>query len=346
MSGVDLSLLALSLGCASLFAGFASLRRHRQIQNLPTSRTRSMAAGPVELIGQVHSEPSLVSPLTARPCAWWSYSIDEYRGGKHPWREIERGDSNACPLRLVDATGEACVDLSGIDVTPSRTTLRAVRRAGRRVASFLAARGVRSSRRLRIRESRIDAGDSILLHGVARVGVHVEPSRLRVARLRAAAQRIAALPAALGGAANPRALRPALARRLRALKRERLAAGTPLDERDLAALRQRARGEVEAERAETRAALGRLEFLARHSLDPDPLKLDAAESLLAALLLRLPDLPESGPVVGDDPLGQARCFLLPGDESRALRATRYGLAAVAGGIGLIAAALIGFALSF
>ena len=50
--------------------------------------------------------------------------------------------------------------------------------------------------------------------------------------------------------------------------------------------------------------------------------------------------------MGDDPLGQARCFLLPGDESRALRATRYGLAAVAGGIGLIAAALIGFALSF
>lgn len=331
------------LGTASFFAGFASLRRYRQIQDVPTSRVRSMAAGPVELAGRVHAVPTLVSPLSGRPCAWWRYTIEEYRGGKKPWREIASGDSCACPLRLVDVTGAACVDLSGIDVGPTHTLRRA---ADRRSEAFLAARGVRSSRRLRIREERIDAGAAILLHGVVRVGTHVHPTRLRVLRLAAAAEQMRGLGSAPAGHADPFALRPALARRLRALKRLRLDEGGSLDARELAALREQARAQVEEERGATRAALGRVAGLAAHPGDPGAHKFEPSERLLGALLLQLPQLPESGPVVGDDPLGQARCFVLPGDESRALRATRYGLAGVATGVLLVAAGLIGFATSF
>ena len=231
-------------------------------------------------------------------------------------------------------------------MTPTHVTLRTVRGGDRRAARLLAACGVRSPRRLRVRENRIDAGHPVLIHGVARVGTHVEPTRLRVARLAAAAASMGRLPAVAKVASNPRALRPALARRLRMLKRERLAANGALDARDLGVLRERARAGVEAERAAAGAALGRLEFLGSQAPELSGGKLEPAESVLAALVLRLPDLPETGPIVGDDPLEQARCFLLPGDEPRALRATRYGLAAIGAGVALIAGGLVGLASGF
>jgi hypothetical protein len=332
--------VALVAGTASLFVGFASLKRHRQIRDVPTSRTRSMPAGPVELVGHVHPEPTLVSPFTRRPCAWWRLAIDEHRGGKHPWREVVAVDSSACPLELVDATGGACLDLTGIDVTPTHATTKT---GDRRIAKLIAACGVRSSRRLRVREGRIDAGDPVLVHGVARVGTHVEPTWLRVARLCAARDGFAALPAPRLAASSPRALRPALARRLRALKRAALASGTALDARALAELRERARKQVDAERVSAGVALGRLELLASHTPEVRGMKLEPAEAVLAALLLRVPEVPETAPVVGDDPLAQARVFLLPGDEDGALRRTRYGLLGIAAGIALIAAGLVGLA---
>ncbi len=345
-------ILALVLGPLSILGGFGMLRRRRQIQNVPTSRARSMAAGPVELVGRVDSEPFLVSPLTRLPCAWWSYAIDEYVGGKNPWRRIESGDSSDCPLRLIDQTGVAVVDLTGFDVTPTHDTTRRARRNDPRAASMLAAAGVRSAKRLRIHEERIDAGDEILLHGVVRVGTHVEPTRFRAQVLERSRERATRFTTSAvtkeTGVTRPSPR--ALARRLRKLKRERIAekGGVRLDAEEFDALRRRAREQIEAERGHVAAALNRLAAISDScfppAFEPGEPKLEPAQRLMAALLLGLPSVPET--VVGDDPLAQTRCFVLPGDETRALRNTRFGLAAVVGGILLFAVGLIGTARRF
>ncbi|WP_051127882.1 hypothetical protein [Stutzerimonas stutzeri] len=96
----------------------------RHLLDTPTSRIRSAAQGYVELAGVLRSPPEmppLLAPLTATPCLWWRYRIEEYcSGGKRGnWRVIEQGSSEGL-LRLFDATGCCLVDPRGAEVLPAR----------------------------------------------------------------------------------------------------------------------------------------------------------------------------------------------------------------------------------
>lgn len=96
----------------------------RHLLDTPTSRIRSAAQGYVELAGVLRSLPDVppvLAPLTAKPCLWWRYRIEEYRsGGKRSnWRVIEQGCSEGL-LRLSDATGDCLIDPRGAEVLPAR----------------------------------------------------------------------------------------------------------------------------------------------------------------------------------------------------------------------------------
>jgi hypothetical protein len=96
----------------------------RHLLDTPTSRIRSAAQGYVELAGVLRGladTPPLMAPLTATPCLWWRYRIEEYRTGskRGSWSVLEQGSSEGL-LRLFDATGECLIDPRGAEVLPAR----------------------------------------------------------------------------------------------------------------------------------------------------------------------------------------------------------------------------------
>ena len=96
----------------------------RHLLDTPTSRIRSAAQGYVELAGVLRGLPDmppLMAPLTAKPCLWWRYRIEEYQsGGKRgSWKVLEQGSSEEL-LRLFDATGDCLIDPRGAEVLPAR----------------------------------------------------------------------------------------------------------------------------------------------------------------------------------------------------------------------------------
>lgn len=101
---------------AALFLGFASLRRTRQIEDVPTARVRSAPQGYVELIGtarMLDGDP-VVAPLSRVPCCWYSFRV-ERRAGKD-WRGVDSGSSDAI-FALRDDSGDCVIDPEGAEVT-------------------------------------------------------------------------------------------------------------------------------------------------------------------------------------------------------------------------------------
>jgi len=97
------------------YLGFASLRRYRLIEDVPTAKVRSAHQGYVELIGSAEmmdGEP-IVAPLSNTQCCWYSFSIEE-KSGKN-WRTVERGTSDGLFV-LRDDTGECLIDPEGAEV--------------------------------------------------------------------------------------------------------------------------------------------------------------------------------------------------------------------------------------
>lgn len=114
--------VAMCLGGGWLWISRWSKVRH--LLDTPTSRIRSAAQGYVELAGvlRTHSDvPPLMAPLTAKPCLWWRYRIEEYQSGgkRSSWRVVEKGCSEGL-LRLSDASGDCLIDPRGAEVLPAR----------------------------------------------------------------------------------------------------------------------------------------------------------------------------------------------------------------------------------
>lgn len=106
------ALLAAGLGG---YLGFASLRRYRLIEDVPTAKVRSAHQGYVELIGRavmMEGEP-IVAPLSGIQCCWYSYSVEQ-KSGKS-WHRVRGGVSDSLFL-LRDATGDCLIDPEGAEV--------------------------------------------------------------------------------------------------------------------------------------------------------------------------------------------------------------------------------------
>lgn len=104
----------------AMAAWAANLRRHRLIEDIPTSRIASAAQGYTELVGRSEQFPDTVLParLSGRPCVWYRYQIETRDSGGH-WQVEAFGTSDDSFL-LRDETGVCVIDPEGAEVTTSR----------------------------------------------------------------------------------------------------------------------------------------------------------------------------------------------------------------------------------
>lgn len=90
-----------------------SFKNKRLIENIPTSKIRSIAMGLVEIYGEVVPEIDniLKSPLSQNDCVYYKYKIDKLQttGKSTHWRTIKKG-WNYIYFYLKDDTGMVLID--------------------------------------------------------------------------------------------------------------------------------------------------------------------------------------------------------------------------------------------
>ena len=111
--------LLLAATAYALYLAYRNFKKSRLIEDMPTSLIRSASQGFTELIGigKPHGE-HLSAPLTATPCLWWYYSIEQYKssGKSSSWVKIESGSSEQ-PFNIDDNSGLCLVMPEGADLT-------------------------------------------------------------------------------------------------------------------------------------------------------------------------------------------------------------------------------------
>ncbi len=113
--GIRTGMLPAVLSAALFWAGFHYLRLKRQVENTPTSKTRSLAMGMVEVHGRARRQYALASPMTQMPCVY--YRVRHYRRAENSnWFLTGESDSGGCPFYLEDGTGRVSIDPRGATV--------------------------------------------------------------------------------------------------------------------------------------------------------------------------------------------------------------------------------------
>ncbi len=157
--------------------GFKLRKRYRLIENIPTSKTRSVAMGLVEVCGTAESADGayLTSPFACAPCVYYQYKIEEERGsGKHRhWATVASGQS-VQPFLVKDDTGSVPVDPLGaeLNLNADRSYQTGLFSSGDNEAFRMGLRRLALSTSvfgstLRCKETFISAGDPIYVLGTA-----------------------------------------------------------------------------------------------------------------------------------------------------------------------------------
>ncbi|MEJ2199668.1 MAG: hypothetical protein P8X63_01430 [Desulfuromonadaceae bacterium] len=100
------ALLSLVFG----WIGFHHLRLKRHMENLPTSRIRSVAMGMVEVKGHARRKYALVSPMTHQSCVYYRLRKHRRDSEGHTWKEYSSVDCGPIPFDLEDDTGRLTID--------------------------------------------------------------------------------------------------------------------------------------------------------------------------------------------------------------------------------------------
>jgi E3 Ubiquitin ligase len=167
-------------GWWTFFVGFRVLREKWALETTPFSKVRSAALGPVQLQGVAREKAPLTTPFSSLACVYFSYQVQEYRGGKNSsWVTIASGSSENLPFLLEDDTGQIPIRPEGAHVIlPVENVyydpVYFNRGASLPTAatSFLKGIGISPgnrwfSRRRRFKESFITPGERVVVHGIA-----------------------------------------------------------------------------------------------------------------------------------------------------------------------------------
>jgi hypothetical protein len=102
-----------ALGIGLFVWAIISFKNKRLIENIPTSKIRSIAMGLVEIYGEVVAsiDNILKSPFSQKECVYYRYKIEEYRssGKSSHWATIRKG-TNYVYFYIKDDTGKVLVD--------------------------------------------------------------------------------------------------------------------------------------------------------------------------------------------------------------------------------------------
>ena len=106
-------------GLYLFFMGLVWFKRKRLIEDIPTSKIRSLAMGQAEVYGEVVLAEGkiLKSPFTASDCVYYKYTVEEKisTGKSSHWRTIASGEYGT-QFYLRDDTGSALVDPKGAEI--------------------------------------------------------------------------------------------------------------------------------------------------------------------------------------------------------------------------------------
>lgn len=96
--------------------GLKNFRKKNLIEDIPTSKVRSIAMGPVELQGKARGIYKLVSPYAKMECVYYIDSVEVLIKDKEGsrWKEVSRICSNL-PFYLEDDTGRVIVNPLFVD---------------------------------------------------------------------------------------------------------------------------------------------------------------------------------------------------------------------------------------
>lgn len=110
-------IIGLGGGLALFTYGFAVWREKRMIENIPTSKVRSLAMGLVEVSGQARPKVLLQSPITATQCVYYKFLVEKrVRQGKgERWVVVSQGASTNY-FHVDDGTGRILVDPVEADI--------------------------------------------------------------------------------------------------------------------------------------------------------------------------------------------------------------------------------------
>ncbi len=177
--------IGLAVGLVLSGVGFRYLRKRRLVQNIPTSKIRSMAMGLVEVKGKAMGPAAFEAPFSGEPCVYYDVRVEEYRKGKDSsrWVQVFTRNTNDLPFNVSDETGHTSVRPEGAEILLSETF--SFRNQGRGVPSkvewYLMEKGfsihgfVGLEKNLRFSERVIRPGQELYVIGECRT----EKDRLR-----------------------------------------------------------------------------------------------------------------------------------------------------------------------
>ena len=112
-------IVGIIVGIILFFAGIKWFGYKRLIENIPTSKIRSIAMGLVEIFGKVIPiENNLLnSPFSNTECVYYKYTVERWvkRNDKHHWQIVNSGKTSL-PFKLNDDTGSVLIDPVGADI--------------------------------------------------------------------------------------------------------------------------------------------------------------------------------------------------------------------------------------
>ena len=95
------AILGMGFGIFSFIVGLRKIFLKRMIENIPTSKARSVAMGLVEVYGEVVPIKTLKSPFSSKDCVYYRYQVEELRSdGKHSHWATIRKEEKCVPFRL------------------------------------------------------------------------------------------------------------------------------------------------------------------------------------------------------------------------------------------------------
>lgn len=173
------------LGIVLFISGLSSFKRRRLIENIPTSKIRSLAMGLVEICGEAVpvKNVNLVSPFTNKHCAYYRYTIETLvSSGKSSHWVTEKKGHEGDHFFIRDDTGLVIVSTKGakIDVGKTEFDSHYGKKPTENVMRFLKKHNIKHktflgfNKRMRFREYIIEPNDKLYAMGTAGDNPYVE----------------------------------------------------------------------------------------------------------------------------------------------------------------------------
>jgi hypothetical protein len=179
-------ILGFGVGIGLFIYGFRLLLRRRLILDTPFSKIRSAAMGMVEVSGLAVGPYTMVAPITARACYYYSTAVWEYKqdSKNKNWVKVV-GECMYLPFFVDDNTGRVLVDPRGADLDLHRDfqeefcdsffTVQGPMPGNLR--SFLSRHGIVTYNKIRVEEYCIKPKNSLFILGTLgeNPGIEVGP---------------------------------------------------------------------------------------------------------------------------------------------------------------------------